>query len=207
MARNPTKSSKPAASRSVDAASGSGATASPTASVPDAQQRARQQARLKQWVRTLLAAVAALFAWLAVTQFELVPKADAPQLKPRNAPASSADAAAVLPQTRPEDRHEDCVLAIADLHGDLQQAERALRKVGATDAEGNWAAGSCTLVQTGDLVDRGHQSLDVLRRFEALKPQAEAAAGRIITLLGNHELESIQAHFCSALQFQNNLPV
>lgn len=206
MARNSAKDTKPgrqkepASERQQSAAS---ETQQAIAAAADAQQVARHRARSRQWVRTLLAAVAALFAWLAVTRFELIPKADAPQLTPRNAPAppstpsAAASASAAPPQPAParlEDRHEDCVLALADLHGDLSQAQRALRMAGAIDAEGSWAGGTCTLVQTGDLVDRGAHSLDVLRLFEALKPQAEAAGGRIITLLGNHELESIQVH-------------
>jgi hypothetical protein len=85
-----------------------------------------------------------------------------------------------------------CLLAFADIHGDLQQALRVLQLVGAIDQDGKWAAGSCTLVQTGDLVDRGPQSLTVLRLFERLKEEAVQAGGQLITLMGNHEMESIQ---------------
>lgn len=85
-----------------------------------------------------------------------------------------------------------CVLALGDVHGDLQQAEAALRLVGATNETGEWAAGSCTLVQTGDLVDRGPDSFAVLQRFDALAAEAAEAGGAVVTLLGNHELFSLQ---------------
>jgi hypothetical protein len=85
-----------------------------------------------------------------------------------------------------------CLLAFSDIHGDLQQAQKVLQLVGATDHNGKWAAGSCTLVQTGDLVDRGHDSIAVLELFDQLKMEAALAGGQLITLMGNHEMESIQ---------------
>jgi len=72
------------------------------------------------------------------------------------------------------------------------QAERALRLVGAVDVGGAWIAGACTLVQTGDIVDRGPDSLAALRRFEQLKIDAAAHGGCVETLLGNHELLNLQ---------------
>lgn len=85
-----------------------------------------------------------------------------------------------------------CVLAIGDLHGDVFQAEKALRLVGAVDDEGEWNAPGCVLVQTGDLVDRGRHSLDTVRRFIRLRESAAQHGGKVISLLGNHELMSLQ---------------
>ena len=48
------------------------------------------------------------------------------------------------------------------------------------------------MVQTGDLVDRGPESLQVLRRFEGL---AEEAGGAVELILGNHELMNVQGDF------------
>jgi hypothetical protein len=67
-----------------------------------------------------------------------------------------------------------------------------LQFAGVTDSVGDWIAGDCTLVQTGDLIDRGHDSIAVLKLFEELKEKAAAAGGEVITLMGNHELLSIQ---------------
>ena len=78
------------------------------------------------------------------------------------------------------------LFAIGDLHGDLEQSQAALRLLGLVD-EAGWAGGNATLVQTGDLVDRGPDSLPLLRYWWDLKTQAHAAGGRVVTLLGNHE--------------------
>jgi Calcineurin-like phosphoesterase len=97
----------------------------------------------------------------------------------------------------PESHAGSCVLAFADLHGDLEQAEKVLSLVGAVDPDGHWAAAGCTLVQTGDLVDRGPESLALLKRFEDLKTEASEhiPPGKVITLAGNHELMQLQVRF------------
>uniref|UniRef100_A0A7S0X0G7 Calcineurin-like phosphoesterase domain-containing protein n=1 Tax=Chlamydomonas leiostraca TaxID=1034604 RepID=A0A7S0X0G7_9CHLO len=82
----------------------------------------------------------------------------------------------------------DRVLVMADMHGDLDQSKATLRLLGAINEDGSWSGGRALLVQTGDLVDRGPNSLGVLDFFESLKAQASAAGGRVVTLLGNHEL-------------------
>ena len=56
------------------------------------------------------------------------------------------------------------------------------------DAESNWAAGSDILVQTGDIVDRGTYALDIYRLMQKLRGQAQDAGGRVISILGNHEV-------------------
>ena len=43
-------------------------------------------------------------------------------------------------------------------------------------------------MQTGDLVDRGNNSLGVIDLFDSLAAQASASGGKVVTLLGNHEL-------------------
>ena len=58
--------------------------------------------------------------------------------------------------------------------------------------EGSWIAGRSLLVQTGDLVDRGNNSLGVIDLFDDLAHQANASGGRVVTLMGNHELMLIK---------------
>ncbi len=65
----------------------------------------------------------------------------------------------------------DTVCAIGDLHGDLEQGYTALRLAGVVDVQGSWSGGQATLVQTGDLLDRGPNSLDLVELFERLKVQ------------------------------------
>mmetsp|Transcript_22212 Transcript_22212/g.61633 ORF Transcript_22212/g.61633 Transcript_22212/m.61633 type:complete len:490 (-) Transcript_22212:109-1578(-) len=87
------------------------------------------------------------------------------------------------------------LVAIGDIHGDYKQAFFALQLAGLVDAQGHWAGGSTVVVQTGDLVDRGDNSLAVLSMFERLKAQALAAGGDVIMLLGNHELMNLQGDY------------
>ena len=44
------------------------------------------------------------------------------------------------------------------------------------------------LVQIGDVLDRGDEELELLELLRALKQEARAKGGRVITLLGNHEI-------------------
>jgi len=84
------------------------------------------------------------------------------------------------------------LFAVADLHGDLQQAQRALRLCGLLSQAGMWSAGNATLVQTGDLVDRGANSVAVLSLFRMLETQASAQGGSVVRLLGNHEVINME---------------
>lgn len=84
------------------------------------------------------------------------------------------------------------LFAIGDLHGDLERAHAALALVGLTNSSHQWTGGSATLVQTGDLVDRGPQSLEVLGLFESLEAQARDAGGHLQRLLGNHEVLNME---------------
>jgi len=79
------------------------------------------------------------------------------------------------------------VVAIADVHGAYDSFREILRQTGLIDESGRWSGGQATLVQTGDVTDRGlgfKEALDLLR---ALERQARDAGGRVIPLLGNHE--------------------
>nr|GFB12488.1 shewanella-like protein phosphatase 2 [Tanacetum cinerariifolium] len=55
-------------------------------------------------------------------------------------------------QTSPPDR----LIALGDLHGDLPKTKESLSLAGLIDSENNWSGGSSTLVQIGDVLDRGY---------------------------------------------------
>ncbi len=80
------------------------------------------------------------------------------------------------------------VVAIGDLHGDLEGARRALRLAGATDAEDRWIGGDLVVVQTGDQLDRGDQEREILELLDRLQDEAASAGGALHILNGNHEL-------------------
>ena len=61
------------------------------------------------------------------------------------------------------------VVAVGDLHGDLQQAKKILELMAVADVSGAWIGGDTVLVQTGDVVDRGPNSIDVVRLLDKLK--------------------------------------
>lgn len=84
--------------------------------------------------------------------------------------------------------------AVADLHGDLPAAIASLRLVGLVDAAGAWAGGTAHLVQTGDLEDRGADSVGLLRFFWRLQEEARAAGGDVTLLAGNHLLWALSGY-------------
>ncbi len=79
------------------------------------------------------------------------------------------------------------IVAIGDLHGDHDAWRAIARSAGLVDAKGKWAAGNATLVQMGDVVDRGPDSLKIIRDLMSLQREAPKRGGRVIVLLGNHE--------------------
>jgi hypothetical protein len=87
------------------------------------------------------------------------------------------------------------VIAIGDMHGDLEAARRALRLAGAIDDSDRWAGGALTVVQTGDVLDRGDDDRKIFDWLEQLRPEAKAAGGELILLSGNHELMNVAQDF------------
>lgn len=83
------------------------------------------------------------------------------------------------------------VIAIADVHNDFDDFVAILRRTGLIDAQNHWSGGKTTFVQDGDLLDRGPKPREVLDLMMALEKEASAASGRVISLLGNHELMNI----------------
>ncbi len=79
------------------------------------------------------------------------------------------------------------IVAVGDLHGDLDNALQVLRRAGILDDEGHWAAGKTILVQTGDVTDRGADSRALLDLMMRLEVEAKIAGGTSIFLVGNHE--------------------
>lgn len=87
------------------------------------------------------------------------------------------------------------IVAIGDLHGDLEAARKAFRLAGATDAKDEWIGGKLVVVQTGDEVDRGDDDRKILDWVEKLKSDAEKAGGAVVALVGNHEIMNAQFDF------------
>jgi len=84
-------------------------------------------------------------------------------------------------------RFSSRIVAVGDLHGDLNHAVRVLRMAGLVDLRDQWIGGPSVLVQTGDIVDRGKDTILLYKWMDALRTQAQLSGGAVVSLLGNHE--------------------
>jgi hypothetical protein len=116
-------------------------------------------------------------------------------------------------QSHPDDKNDKSsarhafsqrLVAVGDLHGgkqswqqdnlifqtDISNAHKVLQMSSITTKSepGKWAAGQDILVQTGDMVDRGTYMIDLYKLFQSLRGQAEGQGGRVVSILGNHEM-------------------
>lgn len=79
------------------------------------------------------------------------------------------------------------IVAVGDLHGDWEAWQAIARGAGLVDPRGRWRGGRTVLVQLGDIVDRGPDSLRIIDHLQRLQRQAPRSGGRVIVLVGNHE--------------------
>jgi Calcineurin-like phosphoesterase len=102
-------------------------------------------------------------------------------------------ALANLPRTSAETPQDSApaVVAIGDVHGNFDGFCAILQRVGIIDAERHWTGGKVTLVQVGDLIDRGPKPREVMDLVMSLEEQAAKAGGRVVPLLGNHEIMNL----------------
>lgn len=96
-----------------------------------------------------------------------------------------AEAATAPPQS------PESVIAIGDVHGDFDDFVAILQHTGLIDKQNHWAGGKTTLVQVGDLLDRGPKPRDVMDLLVGLEKEASKDGGRVVSLLGNHEVMNI----------------
>lgn len=79
------------------------------------------------------------------------------------------------------------IVAIGDLHGDYDNYIAVLLAAGLVDKKKKWSGGKTHLVQTGDIPDRGPDTLKIIDHITALTKQAKRKGGRVHSLIGNHE--------------------
>lgn len=89
------------------------------------------------------------------------------------------------------------IIAIGDLHGDLNQTRRALTLAGLLSSDGldRWAGGSAVLVQVGDVLDRGGDEIAILSLLRWLNIQAQLKGGAVFQVNGNHETINVEGDF------------
>ncbi|KAI0091237.1 Metallo-dependent phosphatase-like protein [Irpex rosettiformis] len=79
------------------------------------------------------------------------------------------------------------IVAVGDLHGDLGNALKVLHMANVVDGEGQWSGGVDFFVQTGDIIDRGDDTIKLYAWMDDLREQSLKKGGTVLTNLGNHE--------------------
>src|SRR5467141_4763853 len=85
----------------------------------------------------------------------------------------------------------ESVVAIGDVHNAFDDFVAILRRTGLINEQNHWAGGKTTFVQVGDLLDRGPKPREVMNLMMALEKESAQAGGRVVGLLGNHEVMNI----------------
>jgi hypothetical protein len=85
------------------------------------------------------------------------------------------------------------IVAVADVHGAFEELVSVLQRTGLIDGDRRWVGGPTTLVQTGDVVDRGRRTRECLDLLMNLERQADKVGGSLIPLFGNHEIMNIMS--------------
>ena len=132
----------------------------------------------------------------------------APRLRPATRFSSlpgrarvGAGVAVDLPPCRHSHRREDPnavftgaerIVAVGDVHGGLRRVlPGAAQRRASSTRRRTGPAGRRYLVQTGDVLDRGPDSRKVMDLLMKLQTQAAKKGGRVIALLGNHEVMNL----------------
>lgn len=114
------------------------------------------------------------------------------------APFLLAIAVSALAQTPPR------IVAIGDVHGAYSEFVSILQRTKLIDNNLNWSGNDVTLVQLGDILDRGADSRKALDLMMKLEGQAAQAHCKVIPLLGNHEVMDMvgDVRYVSAGEYQ-----
>jgi len=86
---------------------------------------------------------------------------------------------------------ERSVVAVGDVHGDYEALVAILQATEILDDQLAWSGGESILVQTGDLLDRGARVREVMDLIIRLEDEAPRHGGRVVQLLGNHEIMNL----------------
>ncbi|KAJ3560061.1 hypothetical protein NP233_g11080 [Leucocoprinus birnbaumii] len=69
----------------------------------------------------------------------------------------------------------------------MENARRVLKFADVTDDKGDWSGNVDFFVQTGDIIDRGDDTIALFAWMDQLRQQASAVGGTVLSHLGNHE--------------------
>jgi hypothetical protein len=104
-------------------------------------------------------------------------------------------------KTKSDEKQRICLFG--DIHGELDGFKENLRAANIIDANGDWKKGVCAhVIQMGDVIDRGPKSVEAYQYLCKLQEQAPSQGGKVIRLLGNHELMVLEKDY-SFVNFAN----
>ncbi|KAI9345607.1 Metallo-dependent phosphatase-like protein [Obelidium mucronatum] len=84
------------------------------------------------------------------------------------------------------------IVAVGDFHGDFPQVHKVLRMAGILDKQEQWIGGPNTaFVHTGDVVDRGPDTIKLFQMLQRLYNDSLSADYDVFPLLGNHEIMNL----------------
>ncbi|KXZ56724.1 hypothetical protein GPECTOR_1g652 [Gonium pectorale] len=91
------------------------------------------------------------------------------------------------------------IIAIGDLHGDLDKAVESLKLGGVLsvgeEGEVSWVGGDTVVVQLGDVLDRGDVEIGIVNLLRFLDTEARKHGGAVYMLNGNHESLNVCGDF------------
>ena len=98
------------------------------------------------------------------------------------------------------------IIAIGDLHGDFNALILCLKKANVINDQHEWIGGNTWVVQLGDIVDgrqrignwKNDDELKILSFLEHLDERAKKYRGKIVFILGNHEIMNTFGNFTYA---------
>lgn len=87
------------------------------------------------------------------------------------------------------------VIAVGDIHGELEGFTHILHHERLADKSSNWKAKNTILVQLGDVIDRGQFGMEVYEMLDGFTHQSKKFKSKVIRLMGNHELEILRGNY------------
>lgn len=88
----------------------------------------------------------------------------------------------------------EAVYVVGDIHGQFDKLTQLLKSTGIIGIDLTWQGANATLCFMGDFCDRGPDGISCLDLVMSLEKQAKIAGGRVVSILGNHEVMLLAAH-------------
>jgi tetratricopeptide (TPR) repeat protein len=102
------------------------------------------------------------------------------------------EALAVKPAKKPQ----PTIIVIGNIHGNLKRIIEPAHHAKLLGWDNSWIAGPTITVQTGNVIDRGYDSVCAYENMDALQTlRASKAGGTVIRLVGCHELRVLKGDF------------